>query len=139
MSESRLGRGNKQYNLHRVRRRDGEPELGFPPVSLRIEADGEKLSRYHRVNYAKHFMREHNVRVCFIGCVQPDDCQVVSDAVDLCWERKVHTHRDRAKAQPEAHPVTSESVLSDIALVGSECEGEGDIYVHGGDDSEVAK
>ncbi|KAI0409116.1 hypothetical protein F4802DRAFT_545495 [Xylaria palmicola] len=66
-----------------------EPSLGFRPVSIEIYAEGETLARESRVNYSKLVTIEHNVKVCFIGRVPYADFQMVSEAVDACWSRKI--------------------------------------------------
>lgn len=76
---------------------DGEPELGFDPVRADLYEKPERLDRASRVNYAKLTIVEHNLRVWFIGRVDPDDFQtIVSPAVNLCWEsKKRHRHEDQ--------------------------------------------
>ncbi|KAJ3489406.1 hypothetical protein NLG97_g6006 [Lecanicillium saksenae] len=77
-------RGQKSKKL------DGEPPLGFAPVRVEMTEEGEKISRESRVNYSKLVTVEHNVKVFFIGHVYPSDWQIVGDAVNYCWNKKIH-------------------------------------------------
>ncbi|KAJ6779345.1 hypothetical protein PWT90_04283 [Aphanocladium album] len=77
-------RGQKSKRL------DGEPSLGFSPVRVEMTEEGEKISRESRVNYSKLVTVEHNVKVFFIGHVYPSDWQIVGDAVNYCWNKKIH-------------------------------------------------
>lgn len=78
---------------HRAKPLENEPKLGFPPTRMRIEAEGEKLSKESRVNYSKLVTIEHNVKVFFIGHIISEDLDLVSEAVNKCWEDKVHHSR----------------------------------------------
>ncbi|OAA66167.1 hypothetical protein ISF_04005 [Cordyceps fumosorosea ARSEF 2679] len=40
---------------------------------------------------------EHNVKVFFIGHVYPGDWQIVGDAVNYCWNKKIHQKQQRHK------------------------------------------
>lgn len=90
---------NKHGIVHEVgrsaRRVDGEPPLGFPPVQVQLTQDGEKLSKESRVNYSKLVTVEHNVAVFFIGSVVHASWPIVEDAVNQCWDQKVHHRRPR--------------------------------------------
>lgn len=77
-------RGQKSKRL------DGESSLGFAPVRVEMTEEGEKISRESRVNYSKLVTVEHNVKVFFIGRVYSSDWQIVGDAVNSCWEKKIH-------------------------------------------------
>jgi hypothetical protein len=66
----------------------GEPELGFPPVQVRLTEPGERFAKESRVNYAKLTTIEHNMLVYFIGEVVEDDLDIVLSAVDLCWAKR---------------------------------------------------
>lgn len=77
-------RGNKPRLL------SGEPKLGFAPVKVEITQDGEKLSKESRVNYSKLVTVEHNVKVFFIGHIAAADYDIVADAVNRCWDEKIH-------------------------------------------------
>jgi len=63
--------------------------MGFIPVRLTLEVEGESLAKASRVNYSKIVTVEHNVKVFFIGHIRPEDYQNVSDAVNRCWEDKI--------------------------------------------------
>ncbi|KAK1770365.1 hypothetical protein QBC33DRAFT_263538 [Phialemonium atrogriseum] len=67
----------------------GEPELGFVPVGMRIEASGERLARESRVDYSKLVNVEHNVRVFIIGRIDGKHVETVKNAVDTCWNLKI--------------------------------------------------
>ena len=67
----------------------GEPSLGFRSVRSKLTVEYEKLSPESRVNYSKFVTVEHNVKVFFIGHVISEDLEIVSNAVNECWERKV--------------------------------------------------
>ncbi|OAR03781.1 hypothetical protein LLEC1_04280 [Akanthomyces lecanii] len=82
-------RGQKSKRL------DGEPSLGFSPVRVEMTEEGEKISRESRVNYSKLVTVEHNVKVFFIGHVYSNDWQIVGDAVNSCWEKKIHQKQRR--------------------------------------------
>ncbi|KAK1237496.1 hypothetical protein MKX08_003121 [Trichoderma sp. CBMAI-0020] len=69
---------------------DKEPKLGFPPVRVDMKQEGEKLSKESRVNYSKLVTVEHNVKVFFIGSIVYNDWELVSDAVNHCWNKKNH-------------------------------------------------
>ncbi|CAM1510036.1 Fc.00g003710.m01.CDS01 [Cosmosporella sp. VM-42] len=78
---------------HKARLLSGEPKLGFAPAKVEITMEGEKLSKESRVNYSKLVTVEHNVKVFFIGNVTSSDWEIVSDAVNRCWEEKIHHKR----------------------------------------------
>ncbi|KAI5458429.1 hypothetical protein BGZ63DRAFT_426831 [Mariannaea sp. PMI_226] len=83
---------------HKARLLAGEPKLGFPSVKIQMTEDGEKLSKESRVNYSKLVTVEHNVKVLFIGRIVGSDWEIVSEAVNKCWEEKIHRkkkHFDR--------------------------------------------
>ncbi|KAM0254268.1 hypothetical protein ACHAQJ_006958 [Trichoderma viride] len=69
---------------------DKEPKLGFSPVRVEMKQEGEKLSKESRVNYSKLVTVEHNVKVFFIGSIMYSDWELVSDAVNHCWNKKNH-------------------------------------------------
>lgn len=75
---------------HKARLLDKEPKLGFAPVRVEMQEEGERLSKESRVNYSKLITVEHNVSVFFIGSVVPSDWDIVSEAVNLCWNEKTH-------------------------------------------------
>ncbi|KHO00538.1 uncharacterized protein MAM_01316 [Metarhizium album ARSEF 1941] len=79
----------------RPRQVEGEPRLGFPAVQVHLTEDGERLSRESRVNYSKLVTVEHNVSVFFIGFVAQDSWPIVEDAVNQCWDEKVHHRRPK--------------------------------------------
>ncbi|KAH7152906.1 hypothetical protein EDB81DRAFT_931265 [Dactylonectria macrodidyma] len=82
---------------HKSKLLSGEPKLGFAPVKVEIHQDGEKLSRESRVNYSKLITVEHNVKVFFIGRIAASDYDLVADAVNRCWEEKIHRKKKHSK------------------------------------------
>ncbi|KAI1319178.1 hypothetical protein F5Y16DRAFT_103805 [Xylariaceae sp. FL0255] len=72
-----------------------EPPLGFDPVALEIDAEGESLAKESRVNYSKLVTIEHNVKVFFIGRISLQDFEIVTNAVNNCWEAKMHKSKKR--------------------------------------------
>lgn len=66
----------------------GEPELGFVPVGMKIEASGERLAKESRVDYSKLVNVEHNVKVFIIGRIDGKHVETVTNAVDTCWNLK---------------------------------------------------
>ncbi|KAK9442443.1 hypothetical protein VB005_03503 [Metarhizium brunneum] len=79
----------------RPRQVEGEPRLGFQAVQVHLTEDGERLSRESRVNYSKLVTIEHNVSVFFIGSVAQNSWQIVEEAVNQCWDQKVHHRHPR--------------------------------------------
>lgn len=75
---------------HRGKLLPGEPKLGFAPVKITLTEEGEKLSKESRVNYSKLVTVEHNVKVMFVGRIVASDWETVSEAVNKCWEDKIH-------------------------------------------------
>ena len=82
---------------HKARLLSTEPKLGFPPVKVDIHMEGEKLAKESRVNYSKLVTIEHNIKVFFIGSVTASDWELVSEAVNRCWEEKIHHKRKHFK------------------------------------------
>ena len=70
-----------------------EPKLGFPPVPIQLDMEGERLAKESRINYSKLITVEQNIKVCFIGHVVPEYWDTVRDAVNSCWEDKIHRLR----------------------------------------------
>ncbi|WYZ46535.1 hypothetical protein EsH8_IX_000760 [Colletotrichum jinshuiense] len=74
-----------------------EPKLGFAPIRAKITIEGEKLAKESRINYSKLVTVEHNVKVFFIGFIGQDEIGDAVDAVNKCWEQKVHAKRRHNK------------------------------------------
>lgn len=74
-----------------------EPTLGFDAVRIKITSRNEKISRESRVNYSKLVTIEHNVKVFFIGHILPDDFDIVTNAVDTCWDSKDRRSHNRRR------------------------------------------
>ncbi|KAI9155233.1 hypothetical protein HJFPF1_07814 [Paramyrothecium foliicola] len=69
---------------------DREPRLGFAPVRAVMTVEGETLAKESRINYSKLTAVEHNFRVLFIGSIHSADWDIVSEAVNECWNAKIH-------------------------------------------------
>ncbi|KAK3685666.1 hypothetical protein B0T22DRAFT_225838 [Podospora appendiculata] len=81
----------------RPRAIEGEPKLGFRPVRMALDYPSEKLAPESRVNYSKLVTVEHNVKVYFIGRIVREDFEeVVSQAVDSCWQGKKRQSENRS-------------------------------------------
>ncbi|KAH7121586.1 hypothetical protein EDB81DRAFT_952291 [Dactylonectria macrodidyma] len=93
---------------HKAKLLSGEPKLGFAPVKAEIYQDGEGIRRESRINYSKLITVEHNVKVFFIGRVAAADYDIVADAVNQCWEEKIHRKKKRPKEEPPADSPTLE-------------------------------
>ncbi len=76
-----------------------EPQLGFDPVRMLIQAEGEKLFDTSRVNYSKLMTIEHNVKVFFIGRIAPNDLDRFSDAIETCWYKKKDAGRSKKSSR----------------------------------------
>lgn len=88
-----------------------EPKLGFAPIRVHIYEHGEKLSNVSRVNYSKLTTLEHNVKVFFIGRVVSEDWDIVTDAVNECWRKKIHHRKKNRKEEQLALETPGCSVL----------------------------
>ena len=82
-------------NGTKARLLDREPRLGFEPIAIDIEEEGERVAKETRVNYSKLVSVEHNFRILFIGSIIPQHMDILSDAVNLCWEAKVQKRKHR--------------------------------------------
>ena len=81
-----------------------EPPLGFQPVALQIDIPSEKLAWQSRINYSKLITVEHNVKVFFIGRIwQTDFNDIVTAAVDKCWEDKIRQTRKKDRDHRPHH------------------------------------
>ncbi|UKZ83731.1 hypothetical protein TrVFT333_011540 [Trichoderma virens FT-333] len=65
-------------------------DQGHCTCVVEMKEEGEKLSKESRVNYSKLVTVEHNVKVFFIGSIVYNDWELVSDAVNHCWNKKNH-------------------------------------------------
>jgi hypothetical protein len=65
------------------------------PVRVNIDVEDETLAPESRVNYAKFQTIEHNVRVFFIGAVDPEDLETILYAIDRSLNKR--PHKDRRK------------------------------------------
>ncbi len=69
----------------------GEPELGFKPISIKLEIEDELIAKESRVNYARLVTVEHNVKVHFIGHVPKESYNTVHYAVGKAWNLRADT------------------------------------------------
>lgn len=66
---------------------DGE-KLTKPPIQMIPQTYRDKLEPTSRINYAKIYTVEHNVKVCFIGHIaQTSERQLMTDFDDT-WSKK---------------------------------------------------
>jgi hypothetical protein len=67
---------------------EGEAELRLRPIRVIPKTPRDKLEKQSRINYAKIYTVEHNVKVLFIGHVDPK-CQhrLIVD-FDATWQKK---------------------------------------------------
>jgi len=66
----------------------GEPALFLRPVGVIPKTPRDKLEKESRINYAKIYTVEHNVKVHFIGRIDDtDQHKFVADS-DAAWNRK---------------------------------------------------
>ncbi|KAH7121765.1 hypothetical protein B0J13DRAFT_567235 [Dactylonectria estremocensis] len=87
----------------------GEPLLGFAPVKVETTQEYERLAGESRVNYSKLYTVPHDWKVFFFGHVVASDYDIVADAVNQCWEEKIHRRRKRAAEEgPPAKLSTDE-------------------------------
>lgn len=66
----------------------GEHTLSKPPIEMIPKNARHKLEPASRINYAKIYTVEHNVKVCFIGRIaQSSEKQLMTD-FDNTWNKK---------------------------------------------------
>lgn len=51
---------------------EGEVKLLKKPIGIRPETPRDQLNLHSRLNYAKIYTVEHNLKVCFIGSIHKD-------------------------------------------------------------------
>lgn len=68
----------------------GEPELLRSPIQIIPKSPHDKLEIESRVNYAKIYTVEHNVKVRFIGHVAPASLKIFMRDFDDTWSGKTN-------------------------------------------------
>lgn len=66
----------------------GESRLSWPPVQIIGHSKRDKLSSKSRVNYAKIYTVEHNVKVLFVGKIAKECQHQFRKAVNEVWESR---------------------------------------------------
>jgi hypothetical protein len=66
----------------------GEEHLSKGPIEMIPKSPRDKLDRASRINYAKIYTVEHNVKVCFIGRIAPDSERRFITDFDDTWNSK---------------------------------------------------
>jgi hypothetical protein len=63
----------------------GEPKFLKSPIRIIPKAPGEKVPKESRINYAKIYTVEHNVKVKFIGHIAPASKKILMSDFDATW------------------------------------------------------
>lgn len=66
----------------------GENILSKPPIEMIPKSPRHKLEPASRINYAKIYTVEHNVKVCFIGHIAPSSEMQLMRDFDDTWYKK---------------------------------------------------
>jgi hypothetical protein len=66
----------------------GEAELRLRPIRVIPKTPRDKLEKQSRINYAKIYTVEHNVKVLFIGEVDPKFQHRLIADFDATWQKK---------------------------------------------------
>jgi hypothetical protein len=66
----------------------GEPKFLKSPIQIILKSPHNKLEKESRVNYAKIYTVEHNVKVKFIGHIAPSSEKIFMSDFDATWETK---------------------------------------------------
>jgi hypothetical protein len=83
---------------------DGEHRLTLRPVQVIPKTPRDKLEKESRVNYAKIYTVEHNVKVLFIGHIAPASEHTFVTDFDGIWAKKMQLH-----PTPPAYPTQATS------------------------------
>lgn len=67
---------------------DGEDSLGKDPIEVVPKTPRDKLGSDSRVNYAKIYTVEHNVKVFFVGRIAPQSERRFISDFDATWQSK---------------------------------------------------
>ena len=67
---------------------EGEAELRLRPIRVIPKTPRDKLEKQSRINYAKIYTVEHNVKVLFIGHVDPKFQHRLIVDFDTTWQKK---------------------------------------------------
>ncbi len=68
---------------------DGET-LALEPIQLIPNTERDKLAIESRINYAKIYTVEHNVKVLFVGKIAPSSQRRLVEDFDYIWNQKDH-------------------------------------------------
>lgn len=66
----------------------GESPLEKLPIQMTPKSPREKLDPASRINYAKYYTVEHNVKVKFIGRLAPSSHKTFMMDLDTAWNNK---------------------------------------------------
>jgi hypothetical protein len=66
----------------------GEPNLLLEPIQVLTKMPRDRLAGESRINYAKIYTVEHNVKVAFIGKISPASERRFMNDFDSVWETK---------------------------------------------------
>jgi hypothetical protein len=66
----------------------GEVPLSRGPIKMIPKSPRDKLEAASRINYAKIYTVEHNVKVCFIGEIAEDSLRRLITDFDDTWNKK---------------------------------------------------
>lgn len=58
------------------------------PIQVTPKSPRDKLDPMSRINYAKIYTVEHNVKVCFIGQIAPSSEKQLMEDFDNTWNKK---------------------------------------------------
>jgi hypothetical protein len=67
---------------------EGEERLRLRPIRIVPNTPRDKLEKESRINYAKIYTVEHNVKVYFIGSVAPECKHALVADFDTVWNKK---------------------------------------------------
>jgi hypothetical protein len=70
----------------------GELEFLKSPIQIIPKIPREKLEKESRVNYAKIYTVEHNVKVRFIGHIAPASVEIFMSDFNATWETDIILH-----------------------------------------------
>ena len=66
----------------------GEQTLEFQAIRMTPRTPRDKLDDASRINYAKIYTVEHNVKVHFIGVIEEPSWRILLTDFDTAWRRK---------------------------------------------------
>ena len=89
----------------------GEPVLGLKPIQVLPKTSRDKLAPECRINYAKIYTVEHNVKVAFFGKISKDSERRFIVDFDSVWESKPKFPTDRRRLGSQGHDRRSHEIL----------------------------